>query len=179
MPSNVVHLALFKEDQIDHAAEAIGRLHKLGIRDKDITVISGIPYSEKILGRPLSWTTIGRIGLAGAVVGFLTGVALSFGTPALYPVRVAAMPVIFAVPTAIVVVFELTMLGLLISTFIGVFVETITPTYGPKGYHPKVSDGNIGILFAGPSELDPGVHSALGELGAEMVHDVEEEKLWL
>ncbi len=179
MPAAVVHLALFKEDQIDHAAEAISRLRSLGIRDKDITVISGIPYSEKILGRPLNWTTIGRIGLGGAVVGFLTGAALNFGTPALYPIRVAAMPVIFPIPTSIVVTFELTMLGLLISTFIGVFVETITPTFGPKGYHPKISDGHIGILFSGPSELDKGLHSALGELGAEMVHDVEEEKLWL
>lgn len=179
MPSNVVHLALFKEDQVDHAAEAISRLTSLGIQDKDITVISGIPYSEKILGRPLSWTNIGRIGLAGAVVGFLTGIALSFGTPALYPIRVAAMPVIFPIPTGIVVIFELTMLGLLISTFLGVFVETITPSFGPRGYHPKVSDGHIGILFSGPAELDQGLHSALGELGAEMVHDVEEEKLWL
>lgn len=179
MPATVVHLALFKEDQIDHAAEAISRLRSLGIHDKDITVISGIPYSEKILGRPLNWTTIGRIGLGGAIVGFLVGAALNFGTPALYPIRVAAMPVIFPIPTSIVVTFELTMLGLLISTFIGVFVETITPTFGPKGYHPKISDGHIGILFSGPSELDEGMHSALGALGAEMIHDVEEEKLWL
>lgn len=179
MPSSVVHLALFKEDQIDHAAEAISTLRGLGIRDKDIAVISGIPYSERILGRPMSWTTIGRIGLGGAVIGFLVGIALSFGTPALYPIRVAAMPIIFPIPTSIVVTFELTMLGLLISTFIGVFVETIAPSYGPKGYHPKVSDGHIGILFSGPGELDEGLHTALGELGAEMVHDVEEEKLWL
>lgn len=179
MPSNVVHLALFKEDQVDHAAEAISRLRQIGVADKDITVISGIPYSERILGRPLSWTTIGRIGLGGAVVGFLVGMALAFGTTALYPVRVAAMPIIWAIPTSIVVIFEVTMLGLLISTFIGVFIETISPSYGPKGYHPKISDGHIGILFAGPAELDPGVHSALDELGAEMVNDVEEEKLWL
>jgi hypothetical protein len=179
MSSSVVHLALFKEDQLEHATEAISRLQKLGVQDKDITVISGIPFSEKILGRPLSWTTIGRIGLGGAVVGFLAGLALNFGTPALYPIRVAAMPVIFPIPTSIVVTFELTMLGLLISTFIGVFVETITPSFGPKGYHPKVSDGHIGILFAGPHDLDDEMHSALGELGAELVHDVEEEKLWL
>jgi len=78
-----------------------------------------------------------------------------------------------------VVVFEITMLGLLISTFIGVFVETITPSYGPKGYHPKVSDGNIAVLFSGPMDLDEKFHSTFAELGATLEHDVEEEKLWL
>lgn len=178
MTAKVVHLALFKEEQIDHAAEAISRLHELGIRDQDISVISGIPYSERILGRPMSWTNIGRIGLTGAVLGFLVASFLNFGTPLLYPIRVAAMG-LTPIPTALVVTFELTMLGLLISTFIGVFVETISPSFGPKGYHPKISDGHIGILFSGPAQLDEKFHTALGELGAELVHEVEEEKLWL
>lgn len=178
MYSKVVHLALFKEEQLEHAVEAIGKLRDLGIQDRDISVISGIPLSEKILGRPMSWTNIGRIGIAGALAGFIVACLLNFGTPLLYPIRVAAMPLL-TIPTSIVVTFELTMLGLLISTFIGVFVETISPTFGPKGYHPKVSDGHIGVLFSGPSELDEGVHTTLNALGAEVVHDVEEEKLWL
>jgi hypothetical protein len=178
MYSKVVHLALFKEEQIEHAVEAISRLRGLGIPDRDISVISGIPYSDRILGRPMRWTNIGRIGIAGAIAGFLVACVFNFGTPLLYPLRVAAMP-LFTIPTSIVVTFELTMLGLLISTFIGVFVETISPSYGPKGYHPKVSDGHIAVLFSGPSELDQGIHTALDELGAEVVHDVEEEKLWL
>jgi hypothetical protein len=178
MTSKVVHLALFKEEQIDHAAEAISACVDWVFADKDMSVISGIPFSEKVLDRPMSWTNVGRIGVAGAVAGFLVASFLNFGTPLLYPIRVAAMPLL-PIPTAIVVTFELTMLGLLISTFIGVFIETITPSFGPKGYHPKVSDGHIGVLFSGPAELDQGIHSALGELGAELVHEVEEEKLWL
>jgi hypothetical protein len=67
------------------------------------------------------------------------------------------------------VIFELTMLGLLISTFLGVFVETISPSYGPKGYHPKISDGNIGVLYTCPEELDGTIHAALFALGAEFV----------
>jgi hypothetical protein len=35
-----------------------------------------------------------------------------------------------------VVIFELTMLGLLLSTFLGVFIEMISPTYGPAGLRP-------------------------------------------
>jgi len=179
MYTKVVHMALFKEEQIDHAAEAVSKLREMGINDKDISVISGIPYSEKILGRPMSWTNVGRIGLAGAIAGFVIALALNFGTPFLYPLRVADMPIIFPIPTSIVVTFELTMLGLLISTFIGVFVETITPSFGPKGYHPKVSDGHIAVLFSGPMELDQQFHATFNELGASLEHDVEQEKMWL
>jgi len=177
MSAQTVHLAIFKETEIDHAAEAIARLRELGITDHDISVISGIPYSERILGRPMAWTTIGRIGLAGALAGFAIGSLLTFGTPLLYPIRVAAMPY-QPIPTSIVVLFELTMLGLLISTFIGVFVETISPSFGPRGYHPKISDGHIGILFSGPARLDEAIHQTLQALGAEVVHNVEEERLW-
>ena len=65
------------------------------------------------------------------------------------------------------------MLGLLISTFLGVFIETISPSYGPSGYHPKISDGQIGILFACPPDLDEQMHAALAGLGAQMVHRSE------
>lgn len=178
MYAKVVHMALFDEEQLDHAAEAVTRLRELGVQDKDITIISGIPYSEKIFDRPMNWTNIGRIGIAGAVIGFLVALALNFGTPFLYPLRVADMPIFFPIPTSIVVTFELTMLGLLISVFIGVFVETITPSYGPQGYHPKVSDGQIAVLFSGPMDLDQKFHATFNELGATLQHDVEKEKLW-
>lgn len=179
MYTKVVHMALFKEEELDHAAESITRLRLLGVQDKDISVISGIPFSEKILDRPMSWTNVGRIGIAGAVLGFIASLLFNFGTPFLYPLRVADMPIFFPIPTSIVVTFELTMLGLLISTFIGVFVETISPSFGPNGYHRKVSDGHIAILFSGPMDLDQQFHTTFAELGATLEHDVEEEKLWL
>lgn len=172
MAENTVHLALFKEDRIDQAADAVEKLRALGVPDKDMSVISGIPYSEKILGRPISWTRITRVALGGALVGFLIAVFLTFGTVLWYPQRVGGQP-IYAIPTSLVVIFEVTMLGLLISTFIGVFVETITPSFGPKGYHPKVSDGHIGILFSCPPDQHSPMHAALKELGAEIAEGEE------
>ena len=62
----LVHLALFKEEQLDEAAEAIQKLHDLGIADQEISVISGTPFSEKMLGRPMSWTRVPIIGISGA-----------------------------------------------------------------------------------------------------------------
>lgn len=171
MSNQPVHIALFKEDQIDHAAEAIERLRKIGIHDRDMSVISGVPFSDRILGRPMSWTRVPQIAAAGAVVGFLLSMALNL-TPLLYPLHVGGMPLI-PIPTSIVVTFELTMLGLLISTFLGVAIEAFSPSFGPKGYHPNVTNGEIGILFSCPPDLENNVHSALVELGAQHENRLE------
>jgi hypothetical protein len=174
----LVHLALFEEEQLDEAAEVIQKLHDLGIADSEISVISGTPFSEKMLGRPMSWTRVPIIAISGAVVGFLTALFFNFGTPLLYPIRVGGMPY-QTLPTSFIIFFELTMLGLLISTFLGVFVEMISPTFGPKGYDPRVTDGHIGVLFSSTPELDPQLHEMLTGMGAEIIHGAEAKKLWL
>jgi hypothetical protein len=172
MATDVIHMALFKEDKIDNAADAIHQLRQMGIRDKDISVLSGVPYSERILGRPMSWTRVPLIALMGAAAGFMIALALQVISAIQYPLIVGGMRP-FQIQTSIVVFFELTMLGLLISTFLGVFVETISPSFGPKGYHPNVSDGEIGILFSISPKQDDSIHTALRELGAEIVHPDE------
>jgi len=171
----VVRLVLFQEDEIDKVTDALSALRNLGIPERHISVISGIPYSEKVLGRPLNWTNIGWIGLAGALAGFGAGAALSFGTPLLYPIRVGGTPYL-PIPTSLVVLFELTMLGLLISTFIGVFIETLSPSFGPKGYSRKISDGYIGVLFDCPMTMCDRMVKAMDDLGAEWADPQEEKK---
>ncbi len=73
-----IRMILFKEDQIDQASDAIETLHHQGISEKDISVISGIPYSEKILGRPMAWTRVPQIAIAGALIGFFIATTLKF-----------------------------------------------------------------------------------------------------
>ena len=177
MEKDTVHLALFKEDRVDQAAEAVSRLRRLGVKDRNMSVISGVPYSERILGRPMHWTRIPLIAGLGALVGISIGAFLNFGTPLLYPtIRVGGQPLL-AIPTGIIIIFEIGMLGLMIATFLGVLVETITPSYGPKGYDPRVSDGYIGILFDAPDEIDTRMHATLTELGAEIIHRSEVKTL--
>jgi hypothetical protein len=178
MPKPIVHMALFKEDALSEVGEALDVLRGMGIAEGDISVISGVPFNEKMLGRPMSWTRVPVIAGVGAVVGFLTGAFFNFGTPLLYPIKVGGMA-LQTLPTSIVLQFELTMLGLLISTFLGVFVEMISPTYGPGGYDPRISDGQIGVLFSANADLDPKLHESLSGLGAEIIHGTEEKKLWV
>ena len=172
MADDRIHIALFKDDQLDQVADALERIQKIGVPEWEISIISGVPIHEKALGRPISWTRIPVIGLAGAVVGFLGASFLNFGTPWLYPLRVGGQPY-FAIPTSIVVTFELTMLGLLIATFLGVFIETISPTYGAHGYHPDVTNGSIGLVFSADDKLDNLIHEAVKSAGGRLVHQSE------
>lgn len=174
MSEGTVHLALF--NAIDPAADAIGRLRELGIADKDMTIISSVPYSDRMLGRPMSWTVVPKIAIAGFVVGLAVGVLFNLGTPLLYPIRVGGMPLL-SIPTSLVLTFEFSMLGLMIATFLGVIWESAFPSFGPKEYRREVSDGRIAVVFNCPPEIHETVHEALAKLGAEWVHRTEATQL--
>src|SRR5688572_13346268 len=79
-------LALFSD--IDPVATAIEKLHEMGVTDDRMEVMSGVPISHKMLGRPHPWTNVSRLALGGAIGGFFFGFFLNFGTPNMYAVRV-------------------------------------------------------------------------------------------
>lgn len=170
----VVRLALF--DNVDSAAEDITKLRELGVEDRDITVLSGIPYPEPVLGRPMTWERLPLIALSGAAVGFLIGVFLNVVTPLLYPIRVGGQPYI-ALPPALVLTYEFTMMGLIVSTFLGVLWESTFPSFGPKHYHPRISEGRIGILFRAPKERVDEIVEMLRARGAQEIVEPEEWSL--
>ena len=167
-------LALFED--IDPAAEAIDRLRTMGIDDGQMNVISGIPVTEPMLGRPHQWSNVPRLALGGALAGMVIGLALSIGTPILYPIHVGGQPLI-PIPPSIIVVFEMTMLGMLVSTFLGVFLDSHFPSYQPKEYVPEISDGKIAVLFSCPeTEVDTYI-DALTRLGAQSIRPAEAQQL--
>lgn len=170
MSEGTVHLALFTD--IDPATQAIDKLRSLGVADQDMTIVSGVPFSDKMLGRPITWTRVPQIGIAGFLVGFVISLFLNFGTPMLYPIRVGGMPLL-SIPTSLVLIFEISMLGLMISTFLGVIWESTFPSWGPNVYHPEVSDGKIAVVFNCPAEVHETVHAELNKLGATWLHRTE------
>ena len=172
--SETTLLALFED--IDPAANAIEKLHELGVTDDQINVISGVPVMERMLGRPLPWTNVGRLALGGAVAGFLFGLFLNFGTPKLYTVYVGGQS-IFPVPPGMIILFEMTMLFALLSTFLGVFLDSYFPNYRPLEYVPEISDGKIAVFFKCPQDEQEKFAAALNQLGAESVRPAEARQL--
>lgn len=167
-------LAVFSD--IDPAADAIEQLRMMGIHDDCMNVISGIPVTEAMLGRPSQWTNVPRLAMGGAAAGFAVGLFLAFLAPNMYTIEVGGQP--FApVPPAVIVIFEMTMLGMLLSTFLGVFLDSFFPSYRPMKYVPEISDGKIAILIECPPPDETKVTDALKKLGAESVKFTEAQHL--
>src|SRR5574341_1320903 len=174
MSDSTMLLAVFED--IEPAANGIDKLHELGISDDQMNVISGIPVKETILGRPQALSYVSRIALTGAILGMLLGIFFVWGTPYLFPLRVGGQP-IYPVPQLLIIVFEMTMLGLMGFAFLGLFVDSGFPSYTPKEYVPEISNGKIAVLFRCPQDEQKKFVDALTKLGAESVNPAEARQL--
>jgi len=174
MAETRTYLAVFED--IEPAANGIEKLHDLGVTDDQMNVISGIPVRPSILERPSAVTRVATIGFIGALLGMAFGIFLVWGTPFLFPLLVGGQP-IYPVPQVLIITFEMTMLGLMLFSFIGMFVDSGFPSYTPKEYIPEISDGRIGVLYSVPTDDENKVAEALKKAGAQSVGPAEARQL--
>jgi len=174
MSEAITLLAMFED--IEPASEGVEKLQEMGLADDQMNVISGIPVKNTILGRPSAITYVSRIGMFGAFLGMGLGIFLIYGIPYLYPLLVGGQP-IFPVPQGIIITFEMTMLGLMGFSFIGLFVDSGFPSFTPKEYTPEISDGKVALLFSCPADEQGKFVDALKNVGAESVAPVEARQL--
>jgi len=172
MAKQLTLLALFTD--VDPAVKAIDRLREIGIKDSQMDIISGIPLNHEVMGRPKIATFIPKLALGGAMIGFVAAMFLMFGIPFLFSLHVGGQP-LYPIPPSYIVAFEMTMLGLMGTAFIGLFLAGRFPTYEPKFYVPEVSDGKIAIVFACPEADQTKCEEAMKSLGSEQVKPVEEK----
>ena len=136
-------LGLYQD--VETAADAIDRLHKINVPDKNIEVVSGIPYKSEMLGRPDQKHWVGRGAMVGAVIGILTAFTLTVGLYLLYTIDVGNQPRIFPIPPTLIILFELTMLLTVLVTFLSFWLANRFPTFRPKAYDPHITQGYIGV----------------------------------
>ncbi len=163
-------------DDFDPTANAIDKLHEMGIPDEKMDVISGIPFKHEILGRPNVSSIVPRLAMGGAMIGLIAALFLIFGIPKLYPLQVGGQP-IYAIPPFYIIGFEMTMLGLMGTAFVGLFIAGRLPAYEPKVYIPEISDGKIAVVFSCPVEMQTQIEKAMLSMGAEQVRPVEAKTL--
>jgi hypothetical protein len=174
MADTLTLLALFGD--IEPTVKAIDKLHEMGIPDVKMDVISGIPFNHEVLGRPKVTTFIPRLAMGGAMVGMIAALFLIFGIPGLFPLHVGGQPV-FPIPPFVIIAFEMTMLGLMGTAFVGLFLAGRFPSYEPVIYVPEISDGKIAVIFPCPAEMQVQFEQAMRSLGAEQVRLMEAKAL--
>jgi mono/diheme cytochrome c family protein len=126
-------------------ADTLDRLRELGVPDDKITVMSGVPYTAEMLGRPRPRGRVGRMALIGALLGVSLGAFLSVGIFLLYPVIQGGQPLV-PVPPTLIVFFEATMLGTMWTTFFAMLISNRFPTFKTSAYDPRITEGHIGVL---------------------------------
>jgi mono/diheme cytochrome c family protein len=146
-------------------ADTLDRLRELGVPEEAITVMSGVPYTPKMLGRRPVYERLVPIALIGALGGFLAALFLTVVTPHLYEIPVGGQPLVPGPPT-IIIVFEFTMLGTLLATFGGLLAEIAFPAVGRHEYDHRVTEGHIAVLAVVDEALVEQVQGALEETGA-------------
>ena len=174
MSDSTMLLAIFED--IEPASKGIDVLHHLGLSDDQMNVISGIPVKETILERPAAHTHVSRIAISGAILGLFFGLFLIYGIPYLFPLDAGGQP-FYPVPQGFIICFEMTMLGLMGSAFLGMFVDSGFPSYTPKEYVPEISDGRIAVLFHCPSGEQKKFIDTLMKSGAQSVIPAEANQL--
>jgi hypothetical protein len=161
---------------IDPTVEALDRLRELGIPDENISVLSHLPLSERVLGRPHLWSRLGVIALVSAILGFLIGLFFVGITPYLYVIRVGGQPIAPFPPSALLL-YEFTMLALILGTFGGFLVLNRFPDRRPEPYDAQLNAGRIGVVVEAPLDRRADVVAALEALGAEDVGEPERRTL--
>ena len=162
--SKAAILALFSDAQA--AAQGAEALEQAGFTPGDYDILSGAPYPEGSFGdRPV------RHGLyvfpfIGAGVGFAVGLLFTVGTQLGFPLVTGGKPIL-SLPPMFIIIYELTLLGAVLFTVLGVLVESRLPRLSAGLYDERITEGYIGLLVTCAEERRPQAERALVEAGAE------------
>ena len=144
---------------------AVDTLRRGGIANRDITVVSDEPYEEFEFSHRDKATWLFPLAAIGALVGLAGATALTVLTERAWPMDVGGMPVVALWPN-LVVMFELTMLGAILTTVGALLVTAKLPAREPALYDPGVSNGQILVGVTHLAGATDAVRSALEQNGA-------------
>ncbi len=133
------------------AQEAVNRLRGAGLADRDITILSAQPMEDFEFGHIDSKSRMWWLACGGALVGMSVAYGLTVLTEQSWPMNVGALPV-FAWWPNLIIMFELTLLGAILTTVVALLVTASLPGRGEKLYDPAVTSGQILVGVENPSD---------------------------
>lgn len=175
MPSKIMLTGLYTD--VLQAADAIDGLRLLGLREDDIQISQGVPHSARMLDRPHIHERIPWASIIGALIGFGVGFFLTYGTQWwFYAIRVGGRP-LTSIPTSIIPLYEMTMLGLILGTFLNFVWKCGFPSTRSQYYDPIVNEGRIAVMANVDMRYEEDVRRVLADKGAERVYEPERRPL--
>ena len=147
------------------AADAVGNLQQAGIPHNDYEILSGVPYPEGTFGEPQVRHKLYVFPLIGAAIGFTLAVMEGVGTQLVYPMVTGGKPIL-SIPPIIIISYELTLLGAIIFTVIGIVFESRLPRPAVGLYDTRITEGLIGVVCTCPQERVEEVRGSLQRAGA-------------
>ena len=154
----------------DAAQRAVNSLRAAGYDEHDITVITAAPMEE------YEFSHIGRhsfqwyIAAGGGLLGMAFGTWLTTFAEKDWPIIVGNMPIVAWFPN-LIVIFELTMLGAVLSTVITLIVTAKLGRRRPALYDPEVTSGQILVGVETP-KAEADVARILGAVSGARVRTV-------
>jgi mono/diheme cytochrome c family protein len=172
MASNLFALFLTPED----TGDAVRRLSELGVTDRDIAVLSHVPYDPEVLGRSSAQRGgMGPVGAIGGALGILTALLLAGVVFLLYPLDQGGQPVL-PFPPSIIILVEVTMLLTMWTLFFGFLVVNRMPTFGRPAYSHEITAGKIGLIAPVQDERMARAVELLRQSGAETVEQLDSDR---
>jgi hypothetical protein len=151
------------------AQRAVDALRRAGIADREIAVMSGEPFEEYDFSHRDKATWLFKLAGLGGVLGLAAGAGLTVGTERAWPLDVGGMPIVAVWPN-LVVTFELTMLGAILTTVLALFITAKLPARAQPLYDPAISDGQILVGVQNPpAGTVEKMRAALMESGADEI----------
>jgi Protein of unknown function (DUF3341) len=156
-------------DRPDAAQRAYTGLKRAGISPSDIAVVSAEPFEAFEFSHRDHSMILFRLALVGGILGLISAVALVWGTQMAWPIVTGGMPIVAWYPN-LVIIFEMTMLGAIVTTVISLLVAAKLPRFRKPLYDPAVSDGKI---LVGVTNASDAVRDALSASGASAVKTID------
>ena len=135
----------------DAAQRAVNGLRAAGYDDREITVISAAPMEEYEFSHIGHESYQWYIACAGGLAGMLASTWLVTFAEQAWPITVGNMPIVAWWPN-LIVIFEMTMLGAIVTSVVTLLITAGLARRMPTLYDPEVTNGKILVGIAQPKD---------------------------
>jgi hypothetical protein len=135
----------------DSAQRAVNGLRAAGLEPGAITVITGEPLEDQHFFEQDKKTWMWYIASFGGLAGMLVSTWFTRMTELAWPLPTGNMPIVAWWPN-LIVIFEMTMLGAILSAVVTLIVTAGLMRKGAPLYDPAVTDGRILVGVRNPPD---------------------------